>query len=213
VINHSKDVSQDHADVGKPASGCAAVSPPESPAVRVRTALVFGLLWGAWPAAATTLARLDLAEITAHAAAVVRARCLAVRVRGDSNGLWTLTSFERVEMWKGKLPLQFVVRLPGGSAAGRLESIEGTPRFVPGEETVLFLEPLRNGDWTIVGWSQGTFRIRREAQGGAERAVPDSLDARILGPRGAAQNAAPRPALSIERLRATVARIAAGDLP
>jgi hypothetical protein len=158
----------------------------------------------------TTLARLDLGQLTAHAVGVVRARCIAVEVRPDTRGIWTLTRFERSENWKGSVPPRFVVRLPGGAFGGVRETVESAPRFIAGEEVVLFLEPLCAGEWTIVGWAQGTYRIRTDPRSGAQRAMPDAAGMLLLDSKSGAFRAAADRMISVEQLRAEVARLEKG---
>jgi hypothetical protein len=43
--------------------------------------------------------------------------------------------------------------------------VSGVPRFTPGEDVVLFLQPTTRGDYSIVSWEQGTFRIHQQAYG------------------------------------------------
>jgi hypothetical protein len=141
------------------------------------------LLGPAWsPAQATTIARMDLGQLTAHAAAVARVRCLSSASRLEAGSVWTVSTFEVVEVWKGRLAATIVVRLPGGRASGLHVRVEGAPRFVPGEEEVLFLEPALGGEMTITSWAQGTFRIRRSAPAGDEVVTQDTAGMRILDP-------------------------------
>ena len=39
---------------------------------------------------------------------------------------------------------------------------------------MLFLEQTQRGDFSVVSWEQGTFRIRRDAATGSERVTQDS---------------------------------------
>jgi hypothetical protein len=58
---------------------------------------------------------------------------------------------------------------------GNLTStVSGVPRFRPGEEVILFLEPTARGDFSIVSWIQGTFRIHRDARTNQEIAIQDT---------------------------------------
>jgi len=180
--------------------------PPRSP-VQSAAALGMALLGTVLPALATTLARLDVGQMTAHAAGVIRAQCVAVATRADARGIWTLSTFERHENWKGSLPQRIVVRLPGGEAGGRRETVEAVPRFVPGEEVVLFLEPLSTGEWTITGWALGTYRIRRDGSNGLERAVPDAGGMRVFDQKSGEFRTEPAGALSVAQLRAEVMRL------
>lgn len=176
-----------------------------------RLAHLLVLLSAAIPAAGTTLARMGLEQLTARAAAVVRARCAAVEVRTDARGMWTLTTFERVESWKGIVPQRFQVRLPGGAAGGLRETVAGAPQFSAGEDAVLFLEPLRSGGWTIVGWAQGTYRIRRTSRDGAGRAVPDAAGMTLVDPRTRVIGSSGEHEMDLPRFRALVTRLAQGE--
>jgi len=123
---------------------------------------------------ATTLEQMDLAHL-AHAAQVVaRVRCLSSESRRESGHIWTFTRFSVVETMQGALDATLLVRLPGGRDGHLVEGVEGVPRFLPGEETVLFLERTRTGDWSVTAWAEGTFRIERDARTGRERVTQDS---------------------------------------
>ena len=90
---------------------------------------------------------------------------------------WTFTSFAIEETWKGAPPgaaAQITVRLLGGSVGNLTSTVSGVPRFHPGEAVILFLEPTPRGDFSIVSWVQGTFRIRRDPRTGDEIAVQDT---------------------------------------
>jgi len=189
-------------------AGCALRGHGSVPGAALWATLTGSLLWPAIPTAlSTTLARLTLEEMSARAAAVVRARCISVAVRADARGLWTLTTFERVETWKGSLPGHIVVRLPGGEAAGMREKVEGAPRFAPGEEAVLFLEPLPGGEWTIVGWVQGAYRIFRNPVSGVEQAAPDAAGALLLQRASGPYQPFAQRAIPLAELRAQVTRL------
>jgi len=125
-------------------------------------------------AAATTLARMSVAQMSRTAPVIVRARCLENWTGWDAGEIWTLTSFEVQEMWRGSAPGRITVRLLGGRAGNLTSSVSGVPRFRVGEEVVLFLEPTPRGDFTVVSWQQGTFRIRRDAPTGQESVTQDT---------------------------------------
>ncbi len=131
-------------------------------------------------ARATTLAQMDLAQL-AHAAQVVaRVRCMGSESRRDSGHIWTFTRFSVVEAMQGAPDATLLVRLPGGRDGHTIESVDGVPRFLPGEETILFLERTRlprqagAGDWSVTAWGEGTFRIWRDARTGRENVTQDS---------------------------------------
>lgn len=108
----------------------------------------------------TTLARMDLRELTASAELVVRGKCIGAEVRAERGAIWTFAEFSIIETLKGGLQEKRVeVRLPGGQLGHVRESVEGVPKFTSGEEIVLFLERTSAGDYGISGWVQGTFRV------------------------------------------------------
>jgi hypothetical protein len=128
-------------------------------------------------ASATTLERMSVAKMTQAARLVVRAQCLANSASWDDGEIWTFTSFEVEDSWKGApsgAAQQITVRLLGGSVGNLQSTVSGVPRFRPGEEVILFLQPIARGDYSIVSWVQGTFRIHRDARSGAETVVQDT---------------------------------------
>jgi hypothetical protein len=120
-------------------------------------------------AGATTLARMSLRQLAKAAHVVVRARCLASESRWQGGEIWTFSRFETIEAFKGAPPAGFTVRLIGGQAGGIESVVAGVPRFFPGEEVILFLNPVAGGDYSVTAWVEGTFRVRRGA--GGERFV------------------------------------------
>jgi hypothetical protein len=87
-----------------------------------------------------------------------------------------------VALSKGLLPTLVTVRMIGGNIGSYHSRIDGVPVFQVGEEAYVFLwtkegEPLR-----VLGWSQGTFRIRKDAQTGLETVTQDSAAMPIFDP-------------------------------
>jgi hypothetical protein len=117
-------------------------------------------------AAATTIERMSLAKMAQAAPLIVRAVCVGNSVAQDAGEIWTLTSFDVEETWRGEAQSQVRVRLLGGSLGNITSHVSGVPRFRPGEDVVLFLEPTTRGDFSVVSWEQGTFRIQRGGSGG-----------------------------------------------
>ena len=113
---------------------------------------------------ATTLSRLRFEELAGQATAVARLRCLGVQSRWENGEIWTETRFETLELNKGLLPGVVSVRMLGGSVGNLHSRIEGVPAFRPGEEAYIFLWGHEGEPFRVLGWSQGTFRIRRDAR-------------------------------------------------
>jgi hypothetical protein len=133
-------------------------------AARIAIALSI-VLAGGPDAAPTTFARVPLEQLSAAAPLIVRARCQGSMVSAVKGEIWTITSFEVREVWKGSAPAVVRVRMLGGRTAELTSHVEGVPRFRAGEDVVLFLGPLRRGDYSVIGWAQGTFRIQRVGVG------------------------------------------------
>jgi hypothetical protein len=123
---------------------------------------------------ATTLMRMSIMKLSRSARAIVRARCVANETRWDAGEIFTFTNFDVEENWKGSSPVRLTVRLIGGHAGALTSTVSGVPRFTPGEEVVLFLEPTAAGDYSVVSWMQGTFRIERDLSTGNETITQDT---------------------------------------
>jgi hypothetical protein len=133
-------------------------------------------------ATATTLQRMSLDELAASSPAVARARCMNTASRWEGGHIWTFTDFEVLESLKGNLPGRIQVRLVGGKVGGLHSTVEGVPRFAPGEEAYLFLARAPAGDWTVTGWALGTFRIAREKRSGRETVTQDAAGVSLFDP-------------------------------
>jgi len=158
-------------------------------------------------ASATTLERMSVAKMTQNAQLVVRAQCLANSVAWDGGEIWTFTSFEVEDSWKGAptgAAQQVTVRLLGGSVGHLTSTVSGVPRFRPGEEVILFLQSTARGDFSIVSWVQGTFRIHRDTRSGAEIVVQDTAAFDTYDPATRQFDAAGIRNLSVAALRLRV---------
>jgi hypothetical protein len=131
---------------------------------------------------ATTLARMSLAKMSQTAQVIMRGRCLENSTSWDAGEIWTFTSFEVREVWRGSAPARITVRLLGGRVGNLTSSVSGVPRFHPGEEVVLFLERTRRGDFSVVSWEQGSFRIHRDIFSGQESVTQDTASFATFDP-------------------------------
>lgn len=188
----------------KPARFTAAAARLAAAAIAVvcATALLI-----ATPCQATTLERMSLAKMAQTAPLIVRARCLANSTAWDAGEIWTFTTFAIEETWKGAPPgaaAQITVRLLGGSVGDLTSTVSGIPRFHPGEEVILFLEPTSRGDFSIVSWVQGTFRIRRDPRSGEEIAIQDTASFDAFNPATHRFESAAVRNLSVEAFSAQV---------
>jgi hypothetical protein len=155
-----------------------------------RLALVVSLVLAAvLEASPTTFVKISLQQLSSAAPLIVRARCQGSVVSAVRGEIWTITSFEVREVWKGSAATVVRVRLLGGRTAEMTSHIEGVPRFRAGEDLVLFLAPLSRGDYSVAGWAQGTFRIRR---GGAGASLVVTQDTAAFSPAAFAGGVAGR---------------------
>lgn len=134
-------------------------------------------------ASATTLARLKFEDLAQRADAVARVRCLASRALWKDGEIWTETQFSVEEENKGLLPPIVVVEMPGGNLGHLHARVEEVPAFRPGEEAYVFLWGQPGQAYRVLGWSQGTFRITRDARTGTESVTQDSSATPIFDPR------------------------------
>lgn len=131
-------------------------------------------LGAAATASATTLLHMSLSKMSQTAAVIVRARCAGNSTGWDAGEIWTFTSFDTEEAWSGSAPARFTVRLLGGRVGNLTSSVSGVPRFSSGEDVILFLETTPRGDFSVVGWEEGTFRIRLDPRTGEASVTQDT---------------------------------------
>ena len=131
----------------------------------------------------TTLARLQFYQLVQHSTAIARVRCIRADVRLENGGIWTDTAFEVMQHDKGYLPSEIIVRMPGGKFQHLTSHVDGVPEFQPGEEVFLFLTGRPGRQFYIVGWTQGTFRIRKDLRSGTEVVTQESADVPVFDPQ------------------------------
>jgi hypothetical protein len=130
----------------------------------------------------TTLVRLSFHELVHQASAVARLRCISTQALWDHGEIWTETHFEVVEQQKGSPSAIITVRTVGGSVGNFHSHVDGVPTFRPGEEVYLFLWGHEGEPYRVLGWTQGTFRIVRDARTGQEQVTQDSAAMPIYQP-------------------------------
>jgi hypothetical protein len=133
---------------------------------------------------ATTLVRMPFEDLAQQSTAIARLRCLGSESRWDGHEIWTETRFVVLELDKGVLPGMVTTRMMGGHAGHLHSRVDGVPMFRAGEEVYLFLWRRQNDpSYSVLGWSQGTFRIAHSAATGIDSVTQDSAMASIFDPR------------------------------
>jgi hypothetical protein len=143
---------------------------------------LIGLALIAVVAQATTLVRLRFQDLVHYSYSIARARCMHAESLVENGEIWTDTSFRVVSHNKGYLPEEIVVRQHGGQFQHLHSHVDGAPEFRPGEEVYLFLSAHTRGQFLIVGWAQGTFRIHRDPRSGGESVTQDSAETPVFDP-------------------------------
>lgn len=136
--------------------------------------LLIGIVLIAITANATTLAPLKLTDLAQESTAIARLRCLDTKSFWDRGEIWTETRFAIVKREKGEVPAVVTVRLLGGKVGNLHSRVDEVPEFRTGEEVYLFLWNRAGEPYRVLGWSQGTFRVSRDAQSGLETVTQDS---------------------------------------
>ena len=143
---------------------------------------LIGLALIAIVAQATTLVRLRFQDLVHYSHSIARVRCVHAESRMENGEIWTDTTFRVLSHNKGYLPEEIAVRQPGGRFRHLHSQVEGVPEFRPGEEVYLFLAAHPGGQFLIVGWGQGTFRIHRDLRSGGETVTQDSAETAVFDP-------------------------------
>lgn len=106
----------------------------------------------------------DLADRCEHA---LEGRVQSVRVQRANGAVETEVTLQVFRRHQGTGLAQQVIRIPGGQLAdGSGLLVPGMPRFVEGEELLLFLSPESPRGWRVpVGLDQGFWKLTRDASG------------------------------------------------
>jgi len=148
----------------------------------LRLLFLAGLLLLAMTARATTYVRLRFPDLVHYASAIARLRCVGADTRVENGEIFTDTRFHVLETEKGQLPTSIVVRQPGGKFQHLNSHVEGAPEFRVGEEVYLFLWGRPGRQFYVLGWSQGTFRVHRDALSGKQTVTQDSAEMPVFDP-------------------------------
>lgn len=141
---------------------------------------LIGLALIAAVANATTLTRLEFADLAAQATAIARVRSLHSASYFKNREIWTRTQFLVEEQSKGQLPGVVNVEMPGGILGHLHSRVDEVPAFAPGEEAYLFLWAAPGGEYRILGWSQGAFRIHSDSVTRSQTVTQDSSAAPLF---------------------------------
>ena len=110
---------------------------------------------------ATVLVPIEFRELVATAPVIVHGEVVAVHSDWSSGrrAVETFVTLHADEYLKGNLGSEFTLRVPGGRLGRYRTIMVGAPVFSRGDEVVLFLNTGAPAYPTIVGLSQGAFRV------------------------------------------------------
>jgi len=152
------------------------------------------VILAAVPASATTLVRMSLDQITEASTEIVRGHVLSQQTlwNPQHTRIYTYTSLEVDQTYKGNPPSSVVVQQPGGTVGKVRLFVAGTVQFHTQSAYMLFLErsPADSSKFLLVGMMQGAYRIYRDPKTQAEtlflpmgslaRGVPETGPASLI---------------------------------
>lgn len=179
----------------------------------LRPLALLALLLLAPPAAATSMLRAEVPELSREADAVVRGTVRRVHSRwsGDGRRIVTDVEIQVAEALKGAPGGTVLVTQPGGRVGDIGQRVSGLASFSEGEEVVVFLQRRGRDAFSVRGMAQGKFRVQRSKDGKAALAVPESTgDVRVVDPATGQEVHPERKSVPLESLRSAVRAAAAG---
>lgn len=131
------------------------------------------------PAQAVTVAPLSFEELVRQSSRVVYARVIDVRGQWteDRRGIESLVTVEIVKSLKGTVGGELVVTVPGGQVGRYLNLMPGAPSFARGDLAVLFLTARGARLPITTGFTQGIYRVTRDAASGVTLVMPPAVEA------------------------------------
>jgi len=150
------------------------------------TALV---LTATTPADSTILLKMSLERMAQDAVMVVQGHVAwDYSVRPDpTEPIFTYSGLEVSGCVAGECPETVILKHEGGTVGELTIFIPGMPKFTPGDEVLLFLEPDPNGEkdaFYTVGMVQGYFKIVTDPQSGVKTALQQLFGVTLASPGG-----------------------------
>ena len=171
-------------------------------AALLSAALLLGL-----PAAATTMLRIELPELSQKADTIVHGtvRRMESRWSGDRRRIITDVEIEVTETLKGQAGSTVLLVQPGGRVGDIGQMVHGLPTFTPGEEVVVFLDRHGADAFRVTAMAQGKYQVRRAADSRSGLAVPENTgEALLLDPTTRKPTTSTQQALTLDELKSTI---------
>ena len=123
------------------------------------------------PIQSATVKPLSLKGLVYLSSEIFQGRVIEQVVKETSSQIWTQTTFEIIEGWKGSLKKgqRWTLTQPGGEVGEGLTYkrvyIPGLPEFTLNEEVVLFIEKAPAGNLVVAGLTQGKYTVQHTDNG------------------------------------------------
>lgn len=111
------------------------------------------------PLIATTVPKMELAQLVSTADSIVQGRVDSVESRWEDKLAYTYVSITVDDPLKGERRRTVMVRQLGGKIGSLNVTVAGMPKFEPGTQVIVFLKSQQNGTFDVVGLSQGKYEI------------------------------------------------------
>jgi hypothetical protein len=110
---------------------------------------------------ATTIVRMDLAQLVKQSDAIVQGSVEDVTVQWDAakHLAFTYVTVSVADPMKGERRRTITIRQLGGKIGALNVNVAGMPKFVKGEEVIVFLKTQADSTFQVVGLNQGKYAI------------------------------------------------------
>lgn len=131
------------------------------------------------PAHAVTVAPLSFEELVRQSSSVIYGRVIDVRGQwtDDRRAIDSLVTVEVIKGLKGTAGGELTVTVPGGQVGRYRNLLPGAPTFARGDLAVLFVTARGARLPVTTGFTQGIFRVVRDAASGAALVTPPVVEA------------------------------------
>lgn len=131
------------------------------------------------PTQAVTVAPLSFEELVRHSSSVIYARVTDVRGQwtDDRRRIDSLVTVTVIKGLKGTSAVELTLTVPGGQVGRYRNLLPGAPSFVRGDLAVLFLTARGPRLPVTTGFTQGIYRVTRDASSGAALVAPPVVEA------------------------------------
>jgi hypothetical protein len=131
---------------------------------------------------ATTLVYKNFDDLVKEADGIVMGRVAGIESKyNPEREIYTFVTFDQLEVLGGSYAGQtLTLRFKGGQVDNNISQIVGSPEFRLNEQVVLFVEGNGQHMVPLVGWTQGMFRVSKDAATGRQ-VILDHEGNRVLG--------------------------------